>query len=82
MLPALLAFLTQIVLLAHFLMVIYEVAAELGKLSPNNSPLSEPESMLVKIYSEYDSAPKAFHVSDVTINSAFSRTGGCLSHIF
>ena len=63
-------------------MVIYEVAAELGKLSPNNPPLGEPESTLVKVYSEYDSAPKDFHVSDVNINSAFSRTEDCLSHVF
>lgn len=51
----------------------------LGKLSPDDSPLGEPEGMLLKIYSGSDSALKAFVVSSITLNSGFSRTGCCLS---
>lgn len=37
--------------------------------------MSEPDWILLKIYSDPDSAPKAFDVSRVTMNSGFLRTG-------
>lgn len=48
------------------------MAIVLGKLPPDGSAL-------LKIYSGFDSASKPFDVSNVTINSGFSRTGCCLS---
>lgn len=82
LLPALLVFLPKIIvdcLQFHFLRAIDEMSILLGKLSPDDCPLGEPEGMLLKIYSGSDSALKAFVVSSVTLNSGLSRTGCCLS---
>ena len=51
----------------------------LGNLSLDDSPLGEPEGMLLKIHSGSESAPQVFDVSGVTRDSGFSRTGRCLS---
>lgn len=56
------------------------MAIALGKLSLDDSPLGEPERMLLKIYSGSDSALKVSDISSVTMNSGFSRTGCCLSN--
>ena len=56
------------------------MAVELGKLSPEGSPLGEPEGALLKICSGSDLAHNVFDVSGVTMNSGFSRTGCCLSN--
>lgn len=65
-LPALHNFLTQIIdgcLYFHFVRAIDEVSIVLGKFSLDVSPLSEPEGMLLKIYSGFELAPNAFDVS-------------------
>ena len=54
-----------------FLGAVDEMAIPLGKLSPDDSPLGEPEGMLLKIYSISDSALNAFDVSSMTMNSGF-----------
>ena len=39
------------------------------------TPLSERDWVLLKIYSDPDSAPQAFDVSSVTMNLGFLRIG-------
>lgn len=77
-LPALLAFLIQIILLVSLFRVRDEMAVALGKLFPDGAPLGGTEGMLSKIYSGSDFSSEVFDVSVVTMNSGFSRIGFCL----
>lgn len=54
MLPALLAFLIQIILMVSLFRVIDEMAVALGKLFLDGAPLGETERMLLNIYSGSD----------------------------
>lgn len=55
--------------LFHFLRTVDQVAFTYGKLPSCDSPLGEPERMLLEVYSGPDSAPKAFDGSSETTNS-------------
>lgn len=70
--PALFASLIQIIavcLLFRFLRTVDKVPFTYRKLPSGDSPLGEPERMLLAIYSGPDSAPKAFDGSSETMNS-------------
>lgn len=54
MLPVLLAFLIQIILMVSLFRVIDEMAVALGKLFLDGAPLGETERMLLNIYSGSD----------------------------
>lgn len=82
MLCALLAFPMQAIVMTAFIFTLpikVEIAIAKEKLPPNDTPLSDPKGMLLKIYSGADSASNVFDISGVIMDPSFLKIECCHS---